>query len=490
MTDTQRPKCKNLVLDAGPLLSLSPLRGLAETYYTTPQVLAELKDSRAREHFEKLGLLSGVQVAMKSPDPVSLAAVIQWAKKTGDYSVLSHADMCVIALTHMLNEEYKREEKEKGEEANPSVTEKTPEAESTEPKADDLAQQVENLTIESAVEEASADASLAAEPASESIDVQETPNNDEQLEPLQVELLPIKDEESPAPSSQPPTSSESTSDPQPASESASGDSDPASPQSLYDDPSESDDGEGEWITPQNVAIHKSRALDLLPDNDPKGKKKAKEEFLGAGCMTADFAMQNVLLQMGLNLVSVDGKRIQKVRNYVSRCHACFKICKDHSKKFCPSCGNPSLLRATVTVSAPNAAKDAPVMQVHLKPNFQYRIRGTKYSIPAPKPGSAKTGPGEGLILREDQTEWVRAKKRVDGKREREEARMLKGMLSKGVEGNISAGVSSWMDPDWVPEIISVGSGGKGRTMKSSKMDGDMPVIGFGRKNPNERRRKT
>ena len=41
------------------------------------------------------------------------------------------------------------------------------------------------------------------------------------------------------------------------------------------------------------------------------------------------------------------------------------------------------------------------MEIHLKPNFQYRLRGTKYSIPAPKPGSAKTGAGEGLILRED-----------------------------------------------------------------------------------------
>lgn len=38
--------------------------------------------------------------------------MIQWAKKTGDYSVLSHADMCVIALTHMLDEEYKKERKE------------------------------------------------------------------------------------------------------------------------------------------------------------------------------------------------------------------------------------------------------------------------------------------------------------------------------------------------------------------------------------------
>jgi RNA-binding protein NOB1 len=73
MTTTQEPRCKKLILDAGPLLSLSPLRGLAETYVTVPQVLAELKDSRAREHFERLGLLSGVKVEVRSPDAASLA---------------------------------------------------------------------------------------------------------------------------------------------------------------------------------------------------------------------------------------------------------------------------------------------------------------------------------------------------------------------------------------------------------------------------------
>jgi RNA-binding protein NOB1 len=127
------------------------------------------------------------------------------------------------------------------------------------------------------------------------------------------------------------------------------------------------------------------------------------------------------------------------------------------------------------------------MQVHLKPNFQYKTRGTKYSIPSPKAGSAKTGPGTGLILREDQLEYMRAKKRADGKREREEERLTKGILEQGV--NSRGSVSSWMDPDWVPEINSVGSGGKGRTTRNSRMDGDMPQIGYGRKNPNEKRRK-
>src|ERR1700683_4373926 len=114
-----------------------------------------------------------------------------------------------------------------------------------------------------------------------------------------------------------------------------------------------------------------------------------------------------------------------------------RICKDNTKKFCPSCGNPTLLRASVTIAAPGADASAPAMQVHLKPNFQFRTRGTKYSIPAPKPGSAKHGPGEGLILREDQLEYMRAKKLADGKKEREEQKMVKGLMSKGGEGGVS-----------------------------------------------------
>lgn len=339
------------------------------------------------------------------------------------------------------------------------------------------------MTIEGA--EVAADEDLEDTPEE---GVQEEPvQEEEHLEPLDVEILPVQDDK-PSPQSAEPLPPQTSSSP------------------IYEDPSDSDDGEGEWITPSNVSLHKSRALDLLPEADAKRKRKANE-VIDAGCMTADFAMQNVLLQMGLNLVGVEGKRIEKVKSWVLRCHACFKyasglvesyknltsyhrICKDASKKFCPSCGNPTLLRASVTVSAPNASGDAPAMQVHLKPNFQYKTRGTKYSIPAPKQGSAKTGAGKGLILREDQLEYMRAKKQADGKREREEAKMLKGILGRGVEGNMgAAGVGSWMDPDWIPEMISVGAGGKGRTMRTSGMDGDLPQIGYGRKNPNEKRRR-
>ena len=34
--------------------------------------------------------------------------------------------------------------------------------------------------------------------------------------------------------------------------------------------------------------------------------------------------QNVLLQMGLNLISLDGKRIRQLRTYAKKCKGCFK----------------------------------------------------------------------------------------------------------------------------------------------------------------------
>lgn len=318
----------------------------------------------------------------------------------------------------------------------------------------------------------------------EGVDVRSEVRKSGPIEPLEVELSQAQEEPS-DPTSYPTHGSSHT--------------------PIYDDPSDDDDNEGEWITSSNITIHKSRALNLLPHDGLKGKRK-EETPIRSGCMTADFAMQNVLLQMGLNLIGLEGKRIEKIKSWVLRCHACFKyesflfvsliftiiprICKDNSKKFCPSCGNPTLLRASVTVAAPGASPNTQTMQVHLKRNFQYKLRGTKYSIPAPKPGSAKAGSGSGLILREDQVEYIRAKKKADGKREREEQKLLKGILSQELHGKAgNLGVSSWMDPDWIPEMISVGAGGKGRTMKSSKMDGDMPQIGYGRQNPNERRRK-
>lgn len=63
---------QHLILDAGPLLSLTPLRHLATTFHTTPLVLAELRDPKAREHWERLKL-TGVDIKVENPTADSMA---------------------------------------------------------------------------------------------------------------------------------------------------------------------------------------------------------------------------------------------------------------------------------------------------------------------------------------------------------------------------------------------------------------------------------
>ncbi|KZS98091.1 hypothetical protein SISNIDRAFT_472881 [Sistotremastrum niveocremeum HHB9708] len=441
-----KPPVKNLVLDAGPLLSLAPLRGLAEHYVTVPQVIAELKDKKVREYFEKLAL-NGVNVEVRAADLLSYNKVTQAAKKTGDFSVLSQADIHVLALTCALNEEHKRQiESSERKDTEPLSTpnQQIPEDEYAPPEE---------------VEESSEDSdSTPSESGTDSLLAKDQTATSDLSASL--EMATIQDD---IPTNEPNVT----------------EADMAKEFPRENPDSASDDGEGEWITPSNVALHKSRALHLLPDTP--SRPKAPVAQVEVGCMTADFAMQNVLLQMGLNLIDVQGKRIATVKSWVLRCHACFKLCKDMSKKFCPSCGNPTLLRTSVSVTS---GKDGGPSQlkVHLKKNFQYKNRGTVYSIPSPKPGTSKTGPGEGLILREDQAEWMRAEKMDKGKRDREDKK-LRQAVQNAKEGE-TAKVGLWMDPDWVPEMLSVGAGGKGRR----GADG-MPRIGHGRKNPNERRRK-
>lgn len=74
--------------------------------------------------------------------------------------------------------------------------------------------------------------------------------------------------------------------------------------------------------------------------------------------------------------------------------------------------------------------------MHLKKNFQYKNRGTKYSIPLPKVGSSRTGSGTGLILREDDAEWQRSVHNQEVTKRKEEKAMNKA-LEKGKNSGFS-----------------------------------------------------
>lgn len=101
---------------------------------------------------------------------------------------------------------------------------------------------------------------------------------------------------------------------------------------------EEEDGGG-WITPSNIQQVKMDCADWTAPID-----------VTVGCLTTDFAMQvnttpppplpplsnaaassspclsfqNVLIQIGLHVLSVNGMVIKQARSYILRCHACFR----------------------------------------------------------------------------------------------------------------------------------------------------------------------
>jgi RNA-binding protein NOB1 len=70
---------------------------------------------------------------------------------------------------------------------------------------------------------------------------------------------------------------------------------------------ETDSDDGEWITPENISK----------------KRSSNDKTVNVACTTTDFAMQNVILQMNLNLISLSHK-IKRQQKWVMRCHACYQ----------------------------------------------------------------------------------------------------------------------------------------------------------------------
>ncbi len=82
----------NLVLDASAFFAEVPLSGVL---LTTPSVVEELRDLRAKGRFESL-LAAGLRV--EAPGRASLPRVEEAAGRTGDAGVLSPADRDLLAL--------------------------------------------------------------------------------------------------------------------------------------------------------------------------------------------------------------------------------------------------------------------------------------------------------------------------------------------------------------------------------------------------------
>ncbi|CUG92058.1 RNA-binding protein, putative [Bodo saltans] len=148
----------------------------------------------------------------------------------------------------------------------------------------------------------------------------------------------------------------------------------------------SDDGEGDWITPQNIE---------KVQRDAEITNGATDFTGGVACVTSDFAMQNTLMHLGVPIVGPRGMRIRELRLWLLRCHACYRVVTDTTKQFCPDCGSGDTLRRVNYVVHDNGEKELFI-------NFSRRIstRGTIYGLPKPRGG--RKGTNRNLVLREDQ----------------------------------------------------------------------------------------
>ncbi|KAI3937209.1 hypothetical protein MKW92_034896 [Papaver armeniacum] len=111
------------------------------------------------------------------------------------------------------------------------------------------------------------------------------------------------------------------------------------------------------------------------------------------CVTGDFAMQNVILQIGLRLLAPGGMQIRELHRWILKCHACNKVTTEIGRIFCPKCGNGGTLHKVAATVGENG-----VVLASRKPRIT--LRGTKFSLPLPQGG--RDAITKNLILREDQ----------------------------------------------------------------------------------------
>jgi len=190
------------------------------------------------------------------------------------------------------------------------------------------------------------------------------------FERLDVELVPLNEDDNQEQRTTPAEAAPLVGD----SKSTDDDALSSEPPLLYEDPVGEDDGEGEWITLENVSLHKARALGLTPSEHGSVKGRNKD-VIPVRCMTADFAMQNALLQMDLSLVGMEGKRIRKVKTWVLRCHACFKCVHHLSGTFLahPEAGSVRMRRKSSALHVAIPHYFARLSLHHLPPPLQMHL---------------------------------------------------------------------------------------------------------------------
>ncbi|KAK5994107.1 20S-pre-rRNA D-site endonuclease nob1 [Cladobotryum mycophilum] len=418
----------------------SVLLAKAEKLYTLPVIISEIRDAATRSRVETTLLPF---ITLRSPKPESLKFVANFAKKTGDFAVLSRPDLEVLALGYELECErnggdwrLRNTPGQKSVNGRPPQKLATEESQETKQEGQETEQaeqtQSTDETQDEQVEAVHEEVETEVEAGLQKLDLEEPINEGSQVETLETkqEGDQVVNDSQPTEETVPPTEGEGEKGEEITEE---------QPIEVTEEEEEEDDDDGEgWITPSNLKKHQAK------DSGSAGTNQSPQRTLQAAILTSDYAMQNVALRINLNLVTPTLARITYLKNWVLRCHGCFAVCKDMEKQFCPKCGQQTLTRTSCSTDEHGNFK------VHLKRNFQWNTRGNVFSVPKPVHGSSngrlpkhvggKNGWGRDLILAEDQKEHV--------KQQDEQRRQRKKDI---------------MDDDFLPSLLSGdrhGGGGK------------------------------
>ncbi|RVE42596.1 hypothetical protein evm_012765 [Chilo suppressalis] len=360
-------KIKNLVVDTTAFIKAANLQDMADNVYTIQEVINEITNDRQRR---KLVVLP-YDLKVKEVFSEHIKFVTDFSKKTGDYTSLSATDIKVIALTYQLENEKVGADHLKTEPTMQRTVKVTgiasfnPEPENNE---EDKGVDINNTSLKSELSGSTDTESNENTQLDNTCEVSSTEgltpklkdSNEHTVEITNlIQNIDLKDDEI----NNVLVTVESEDEEECTSE-------------------ESDSDGGEWITPGNLA-QKKKETEL-------GEFEEKE--VEVACITSDFAMQNVLKQIGLHVTAIDGRVIKQLRTFIFRCTTCFKTTSVMTKLFCPKCGHATLRKVGVSIDEEGN------QHIHINGRKPLTAKGKRFSLPTPRGGQHFQYP----ILTEDQ----------------------------------------------------------------------------------------
>lgn len=359
-----------VVVDAGAVIHGAKFEGFSGRAITTTGVYREIKDKQAQARLTRLPF----EIETKEPTPADLAFIKSFAKETGDLGFLSANDLEIMALTYML-------QRETGETSHLKSKPEIPKIDSSSvaftwgPRRDHFKtfakkEEVEDENVEEEAEDGWE--TVKSKKKSAKRPIQKRPV--EEQNPAQEPEAAKEKEQIPESESKEAQTSETEVDPKMELLQACEEE-----ESEWDDDwSEDGSDAGEWVTPEN--LHR---MDIAVGH---------EDNVKVACITGDYSAQNVLLQIGLSVLTFDGYAVKNVKIWGLVCRGCFHFTRDSTKQFCQKCGNSTVQRVPITVDAEGK------VTLHHNPRRRRNLKGTIYDIPKSKGGRRD----QGLILAEDQ----------------------------------------------------------------------------------------